>query len=317
VATPDPTRSETRLRAPAEEPLARASRPSVRPSAFGPPRPSAAPPPPVRSSGLRALENEITTRYERAESEPPKLAATLPQPPAEPAQRAPAVAQPTPEPAQQVPPDFAAALTSLRPAWRETLHARARPLFSIALFCCMLALSAVSLFRYALPGWSSPAQAGERARAAGAREAGRALESEAALSSQPHAAPETRDAPHAAPSVEPLEDRPEQILALLREGDRALLRRNAGQAEQAFNRILELDALNARAPYGLARVRLAQGNLKDAEEWIQIAIRRRPRRAAYHALYAEILTALGREDEALEERLKAAGGPQQPEQAEE
>jgi tetratricopeptide (TPR) repeat protein len=217
-----------------------------------------------------------------------------------------------PEPhARGLPPYFASALTSLRPAWRETLQARGRrPLFSIAVFCSMLALSGVTLLRYALPGWGSSAQvrASGRAQVGGARQA---LPSEAALALQPHVVMNTRAWPdgEAAAPVDPAQERANQLLALRLQGERALvIRGDLREAEELFSRMLELEDGNARAAFGMARVRLAQGNLSGAEGWIQLAISKRPRRAPYHALYAEILTELGREEEALEERLRAAGG---------
>jgi tetratricopeptide (TPR) repeat protein len=216
-----------------------------------------------------------------------------------------------PEPhARGLPPYFASALTSLRPAWRETLQARGRrPLFSIAVFCSMLALSGVTLLRYALPGWGSSARVGASGgpQINGARHA---LQSEAAQAPQPRVVVKTRASPgdEAAAPVDPTLERANQLLALRMQGERALvIRGNLREAEELFSRMLELEDGNARAAFGMARVRLAQGNLSGAEGWIQLAISKRPRRAPYHALYAEILIELGRGEEALEERLRAAG----------
>jgi tetratricopeptide (TPR) repeat protein len=118
-----------------------------------------------------------------------------------------------------------------------------------------------------------------------------------------------RPADDAPAPVDPSQERASQLLALRLQGERALvIRQDLREAEELFSRMLELEDGNARAAFGMARVRLAQGNLSGAEGWIQLAISKRPRRAPYHALYAQILSQLGREDEALEERLRAAGG---------
>jgi hypothetical protein len=308
-ATPDPTRSETRLRVPADGPVVRASRPSVRPSAFGPPRPSTAPP--------QAPVNEVEPPGGAGDGPARKADAELPQSAHEraaaPAELVGSVTRPVPpEPhARVLPPYFATALTSLRPAGRETPAARGRrPLFSIAVFCSMLALSGITLLRYALPSWGGSAQVGasERARPSEARHA---LQSEAALAPQPRVVVKTRPGPadDAPAPVDPSQERASQLLALRLQGERALvIRQDLREAEELFSRMLELEDGNARAAFGMARVRLAQGNLSGAEGWIQLAISKRPRRAPYHALYAQILSQLGREDEALEERLRAAGG---------
>jgi predicted Zn-dependent protease len=73
-----------------------------------------------------------------------------------------------------------------------------------------------------------------------------------------------------------------------------------------FGHVLELSQDNPRAAYGLSRIRLIQNNLSGAEGWIQLALRKRPRRAAYHAHYAEVLTRMGRMAEAREEQARAS-----------
>lgn len=90
--------------------------------------------------------------------------------------------------------------------------------------------------------------------------------------------------------------------ALLDEAERALEADDERLAEALFARAYELEHDTGRATFGLARVRLAQGNLEGAEGWVQIAIRAYPRRAAYHALYASVLERWGRLHEAQLER---------------
>jgi tetratricopeptide (TPR) repeat protein len=304
-ATPDPTRSETRLRAPADVPLPRASRPSVRPSAFGPPR-SSAPPAAAREGELEteeplmlvALRKQAPANDAEAEPTHDELAAQEPRPGAE-------------EHRPQRTPHFAAALRSLRPAFGGTTPGR-RPVVSIALFCGMLALSAFTLLRYALPERDGSALTG--ARSAQPSDARRTPRDTGALAAQPRAATNANEqqVEQAAASPDPAQARAELILSLRQQGDRALIRGSLREAEQAFTGIFQVEPENARAAFGLAQVRRAQGDLSGAEGWVQQAIRKRPRRAVYHAFYAEILTELGREDDAVEERLRAAGAETQP-----
>lgn len=225
-----------------------------------------------------------------------------------------------PEPRTRVVPSrFAGALTSLQPDRLEAkhgpreAHTRARrPLISIALFCSMLTLSAVTLWRYALPsdsvGSARPAAAG-RAQVDDAR---RALESAAALAPKTRVVVMPRDwsDAEASPGAAPETDHESDLVTLRKQADRAFAVGEVAEAERLYARVLELEDENPRAAHGLARIRLSQGNLAGAEGWIQLAVRKRPRRASYHALYAVILTRLGREEEALEERLRAASGVQ-------
>lgn len=102
------------------------------------------------------------------------------------------------------------------------------------------------------------------------------------------------------------EAREQQLAGLVAAGNRALESDAEPEAERLFGRVVELDEDNPRAAFGLARIRLHQGNLSGAEGWIQLALRKRPKRSAYHALYAEILARLGRDDEADEERRHTA-----------
>jgi hypothetical protein len=97
--------------------------------------------------------------------------------------------------------------------------------------------------------------------------------------------------------------------ALLAEGERALQADDDRLAETLFARALDFSADDAQGAYGLARVRLAQGDLDGAEGWVLTAIKQRPRRAEYRALHAEILQRFGRGAEAQLERALARSLP--------
>jgi len=90
--------------------------------------------------------------------------------------------------------------------------------------------------------------------------------------------------------------------ALLDEAERALDAGDERLAEALFARAYELEHDTGRATFGLARVRLAQGNLEGAEGWVLIAIRAHPQHATYHSLYANVLERWGRLHEAQLER---------------
>jgi len=81
--------------------------------------------------------------------------------------------------------------------------------------------------------------------------------------------------------------------ALLEEGERALRADDERLAELLFARALDFDN-DARGAFGLARVRLTQGDLDGAEGWITLAIRKQPRQAQYRALHSELLQRRGR-----------------------
>lgn len=97
--------------------------------------------------------------------------------------------------------------------------------------------------------------------------------------------------------------------ALLAEGERALQADDERLAETLFARALDFSADDAQGAYGLARVRLAQGDLDGAEGWVVTAIKQRPRRGEYRALHAEILQRFGRGAEAQLERALARSLP--------
>jgi thioredoxin-like negative regulator of GroEL len=97
--------------------------------------------------------------------------------------------------------------------------------------------------------------------------------------------------------------------ALLAEGERALLANDERLAETLFARARDFAGDEAQGAYGLARVRLAQGDLEGAQGWIGQAIKQWPRRAEYRALHAEILQRFGRGAEAQLERALARSLP--------
>lgn len=167
----------------------------------------------------------------------------------------------------------------------------------------MLGLSVVPLWRYAGSGEVVPPGPSPHVL-------GRASEpgpiSVAQLS--PTSAPSSAELAAAASA-----DREEQLASLVAAGNRALDTGGVLDAERLFGRAIELDEYNSRAAFGLARIRLLQGNLAGAEGWIQLALRKRPKRRAYHALYAEILARMGRDADARDERLHAEG--REPEDA--
>jgi hypothetical protein len=92
---------------------------------------------------------------------------------------------------------------------------------------------------------------------------------------------------------------------LVAEALRALDAGEERLAETLLGRALKLDEQNPRAAYALARIRLAQNNLEGAEGWVLVALRLRPKRAEYHALYAEVLAKQGHTSHAKRERRKA------------
>jgi len=180
-----------------------------------------------------------------------------------------------------------------------------RPWLSIAVFAGMLSLSAGPLLGYLKrSGESSPAVAGQTGNQATPTTLPVAPLPSQAQPSEPHAM---------VPAPMLLADKQQAVMALVAEANRALDQGDAPRAEQLFGRVVSLDEDNARAAFGLSRIRLAQGNLSGAEGWIQLAIRKRPRRAAYHTHYAAILQRLGNHDEAREERLRTNSGSESDE----
>jgi hypothetical protein len=166
------------------------------------------------------------------------------------------------------------------------------PWLSLLLFAGMVALSVVPLLRYA---GSSEESAQPTSVDTPVRSAGLAA-------STTHAGVHTVPA---RPALSSAAEREQAIANALSEGGRALELGDVGAAERMFGQVLELAEDNHHAAYGLARVRAKQNNFSGAEGWIQLALRKRPRRAAYHALYAEVLTRMGRLGEARQEQALA------------
>lgn len=299
---PEPTESAPRLKRQGGT-LENATRVSVRPSAFGPPRPSSPPPQPA-SSGETALADEPSTT-------PSPDAAPLVVPPAH-SQGAAHVEQLEREEQEQRDTlsnsQFATRLSQLpAPESRRTPGSGAgrsrRPWLSIGLFGGMLALSAVSLLRYLKLADDQVTQVTAASDSSHTEQGGPQpvplLDAESSVSgAAAEASPEAKQ---------------QTIMALVAEANRVLDAGDAPQAERLFGQVVALDEDNPRAAFGLSRIRFLQGNLSGAEGWIQLAIRKRPRRAAYHAHYAAILERLGNHDEALLEHQRAQGGSESEE----
>ncbi len=179
------------------------------------------------------------------------------------------------------------------PRAAQTTRLIRKPWLSLLLFAGMVALSVVPLLRYAVSNeeGAPPANATAPLRRAGlaAPAKNARLEHERSIR-----------AAQAGPSSSVV-DREQTIASALSEGTRALETGDVSAAERMFGQVLELAEDNHRAAYGLSRIRLKQNNLSGAEGWIQLALRKRPRRAAYHALYADVLTRMGRLGEARQE----------------
>lgn len=358
----EPTHSETRPRQPGEAQLGRApassksggSRASVRPSAFGQPRPpsySSVPPPPPSSqpppserppatsssSGKRssippapsasrppsvapvaadssarapapsALQSqrpappifdeededaETRIAIPRIQNERSRVVEQLTAEVPAPASVRPPASLPAPRATPSVAPSQARATPSVAPGHQRDPQRSRRPWGSIALFCGMLGLSVVPLLRYARshealqpppPALALPSATPQPIVTSVAMSAARA--NEVAAEAEAKAAVE----------------REQQLASLVAAGNRALDAEAIPEAERLFGRVVELDEDNPRAAFGLARIRLLQNNLSGAEGWVQLALRKRSKRRSYHALYAEILRRMGRDDEAREE----------------
>jgi hypothetical protein len=181
------------------------------------------------------------------------------------------------------------------PRASTTASAR-RPWLSVVVFAGMLALSVVPLLRYTESGEQTGAQ-GRRA------EARKIVRPEHVASTLAPARAE--DQGRATTAAQVSGDTAEEIAKLLSKGNRALETSSIREAERMFGHVIELSGDDPHAAYGLARIRLIQNNLSGAEGWIQLALQKRPRRASFHALYAEVLTRMGRLSEAREEQARA------------
>jgi hypothetical protein len=202
-------------------------------------------------------------------------------------------------------------LPSVEVAQQPAPTPRRFPWASLTFFAVMLTASLVPLFHY---------------RGEGKQSEPRVLRAELrALEPEPRVEPAGPSAPAAnvsfAPTVTALPTAVERIeralwgqpkrvqQALIEEGERALRADDERLAETLFARSRDFDGDDARGAYGLARVRLAQGDLEGAEGWVLLAIRQHPRRAEYRALHAEILQRFGRGPEAQLERALARSLP--------
>jgi Flp pilus assembly protein TadD len=165
------------------------------------------------------------------------------------------------------------------------------PWASLTVFALMLVASGATLLRYSEQ----------------ASEAPRADEAEATLAGSYAPKPSRLVVPHVSGHEQEAVERitsglwaePERMReALLGEGERALEAEDERLAEALFGRAVELAAPDARAEYGLARVRLAQGDFEGAEGWVTSAIAKQPRESAYRALHGALLSRRGKHAEA-------------------
>jgi len=98
----------------------------------------------------------------------------------------------------------------------------------------------------------------------------------------------------AAPTTVPAGD----LADLLRQGQRMLAERNPAGARPAFEQALTLDAANPHARAGLGETLLRLNEPGSALPQAQAATKLRPRRARYQVLLGDVLSAMGKLDDA-------------------
>lgn len=237
---------------------------------------------------------------------------------------------------------FPAAPSFAAPQPSPQRHDGRRTRASMLIFGAMLLASAIPLVRYAgavetaaepssaaqrtasAPLTAAPSDAVDRQgeRASGKNEAAPAAASEPSAASGVSRARAEEDKSVNATAAQTERDEIKAALArieatlpsnatkaadqLVRIGLQELAAGQHAMAEALFASALSRDDDNSRAYYGLARIRLHQGNVEGAEGWIVSALRKRPKRAEYHSLYAVVLERLGRRAEAARARARAA-----------
>jgi hypothetical protein len=240
--------------------LARSSRPGIRPSAFGLPRQRPSDP------------ATVTTAVERASVRP----ASIPPTPSEPPRVSQTVRKKQPaRPAvktdiEELLPLSQSVKSLPLPPKLPTFEApqlpppttRRFPVMSLSIFAVVLGASLAPLARYR----------GERTTSAPPRQLAGMPEvdwsSLGPLAHEPKLWGQTA------------RDR------LLEEGERALAAGDASAAESAFVQALAFGVEDAA--FGLARVRLAQGDLQGARGWAENALRRQPQDARYRQFVNEL-----------------------------
>ncbi len=184
-------------------------------------------------------------------------------------------------------------------------------------FAAMICAASVPLGRYVLrpaapksppaPSAATPAAAAETSPGAPAtKQAPVARDPGAGSTAAFPTAPDAHGEDRLAEIMAELPEDPAQASTYL--VDHAVRARDSKQmtlAEMLLGRATELDDRNPNPAFALAQLRFEQGNYEGAEGWLANAIRLRPQRAEYHALYAQILTRLGRESEARDEQRQA------------
>lgn len=185
------------------------------------------------------------------------------------------------------------------------------PLASVGIFGLVLGASIAPLFRYSGLGSEPAPVVVEAAAQQDTAEPLASDESDVAEGAEEAVVPEASAGDARREAVERIErahwGQPDKIRsALLEAGQRALTAGDERLAEALFAHAHGLDGESSHlAAFGLARVRLAQGDLEGAEGWVLDAIREHPRIAEYHALYAEVLERWGRHHDAQTERTLA------------
>ncbi|MFT3923698.1 MAG: tetratricopeptide repeat protein [Myxococcales bacterium] len=320
------------------------ARPSIRPSAFGPPRTSTRPPAagealpsgeqilefvkaprdtisPALSELAASLEQELEQESEGKPDEPtptgPRRKVRAPE---QGTSLAAAIAS------SENPATFRADLEDLLPfvsakhsvpptlpALPEKPAPRPQDLkrnrISVAIFGAMLLASVVPLARYL--GSAKPSEP-SKASSTTSDLVG-TLPELAADVPPSNAAPSLAEKLPADPMLEALAQAESNLPAdpvaaadqLMNLGLKALANGDERFAEALLGRALKRDDDNPRAYFALAKIRMSQGNLQGAEGWVVSALHKRPRRAEYHALYATVLEAMGRTEEAAKARARA------------
>ena len=303
----------------------RSGRPSSRPSAFGPPRISPSAPPPSPSVGEQGAGSDTPPQTSELRLKRDPVITEKPESRQAPASSAP----PIPRSRRSITTDIeqllpiSHAIKSLprppRMPTTETVEPSARrlPWASIGVFVCALAASVGSLVHYATVGQPLPdgpldlaeiAVTPLRAPSAKAASGATAADDGTLVVRPSPELPGERDEARARAALRSLVGASWAMSdhardPVLEEAHHALAVGDDHLAEALYR---ELGTLYpAPTAFGLAQVRLAQGEREAAEGWILSAITHGPQEPRYRELYADILGGAGRHDEAGFERALA------------
>jgi hypothetical protein len=293
-------------------PVGRVSRPSIRPSAFGLPRSSSPVPAGSPEKKRESVPPGISSGRAPAESIPPRVSQTLRKKRS--SARVPAVKTDIEEllPLSQGvkslprPPRVPTFETQQMPL----ASARRFPWASLAVFIVMLFASFAPLSRYRGERQDASALAAEQRNQRSSEDDDSSLSLADTRFDVSASALEPRQARAAMQIERALWGEPARVReALLQEAEHALQVGQLTLAASLFERGMDFDGDfdgdDARAEFGLARLRLALDDPDAAEVWALRAIHKRPRRLEYRALLAEILQRQGRGAEAQMERAVA------------